>query len=169
MAIYSKIYFSLHPPRLPTSLFSREEWEGADWIATFSFALHKTMAVIISLSSWGQQQWAHSVTQPPTYLAKYWMSPLEGLGVLGPHVEHTGMFLEMLSTLVQHVLLCSTFSCVCVMDGLLTDSSNANIGLPACTGSGSCKLNLSALFPPPLINSLTLDCVCRLAGWFPPI
>lgn len=147
MAIYSKIYFSLHPPRLPTSPSSQEGWEGADWIATFSFALHKTMAVIISLSSWGQQQWAHSVTQPPTSLTNYCMSALEGLGGLGAHVEHMCTFLEMLSTPMQHVLLRSTFSCMRVMDGLLTDSSDANIGLSACAGSGPCKLNLAA--PPP--------------------
>lgn len=123
------------------------------------------MAVIISLSSWGQQQWAHSVTQPPTYLATYRMRPLEGLGVLAPHVEQMHTFLEMLSAPMQDILLCSTFSCVRVMDGFLTDSSDANIGLSACAGFGPCKLNLSA--PPPLINSLTLDCMCRLAGWFP--
>lgn len=74
---------------------------------------------------------------------------VEGLGVLGPHVEHMHTFLEMLSTPMQHVLLCSTSSRVCVMDGLLTDSSDANTGLSACAGSGPCKLNLSA--PSPLL------------------
>lgn len=64
------------------------------------------------------------------------MSALEGLGALRPHVEHMRMFLEMSSTPMQHVLLCSTFSCKRVMDGLLTDSSDANIGLSACSGSG---------------------------------
>lgn len=84
--------------------------------------------------------------------------------MLGPHVEHMHTFLEMLFTPMQHVLLCSTSSCVRVMDGLLTDSSDANTGLSACAGSGPCKLNLSAFSPPPLINSLTLDCACHLAG-----
>lgn len=42
------------------------------------------------------------------------------------------------------------FSRVRVMDGLLSDSSDANIGLSACAGSGPCKLKLSV--PPPTFN-----------------
>lgn len=75
------------------------------------------------------------------------MSPLEGWCATAPHVEHMRTFLEMPSTPMQHHLLCSTLSCVRVMDGLLTDSSDANIGLSACAGSGPCKLNLSAPSP----------------------
>lgn len=80
--------------------------------------------------------------------------------MLVPHVEHMDTFLEMLSTVMRRVRFCFTFSCVCVMDGLLTDSSDANIGLSACVVSGHGKLNLSALLPPLLINFHTLDCVC---------
>lgn len=52
MAIYSKMYFRLHPSLLVTSPSSPEGMAKVQtgWIATFGFVLHKTIALIISLS-----------------------------------------------------------------------------------------------------------------------